>query len=122
MIRGIGVDLIGIARIEEMLENPNFLARFFTPEEQAYVHGRGAAGTQSAAGIYAAKEAMLKALGTGIAPIGLQEVGVTHAASGAPQAALGPKAAARLLELGGERMHISITHAEGMAVAVAIIE
>jgi len=122
MIRGIGVDLIGIARMEEMLESPNFLSRFFTSEEQAYIRARGAAGAQSAAGIYAAKEAMLKALGTGIAPIGLAEVGVTHATSGAPQATLGPKAMARLLELGAERMHISITHAEGMAVAVAIIE
>ena len=122
MIRGVGVDLIGVARVMAMLENPNFLTRFFTPEEQAYILARGAAGAQSAAGIYAAKEAMLKALGTGIAPIGLLEVGVTHAHTGAPQAALGPKAKARLRELGGERAHISITHAEGMAAAVAVIE
>jgi len=122
VIRGIGVDLVGIERMESMLENPGFLTRFFTPEEQAYILARGAAGAQSAAGIYAAKEAMLKALGTGIAPIGLPEVGVTHAPSGAPQAALGPKAEARLRELGAQRAHISITHAEGMAVAVAVIE
>ena len=122
MIRGIGIDLIGIARVEAMLESPGFLARFFTPEEQAYVLARGAAGTQSAAGIYAAKEAVLKALGTGIAPIGLQEVGVTHAPTGAPQAALGPKAEARLQELGAQRVLLSITHAEGMAVAMAVIE
>ncbi|MCL2544794.1 MAG: holo-ACP synthase [Clostridia bacterium] len=122
MIRGVGVDLIGIDRIEEMLENPNFLSRFFIPEEQAYIRSRGAAGAQSAAGMYAAKEAMLKALGAGIAAVGLSEVGVTHAPTGAPEAALGPKAAARLLELGAERMLISITHAEGMAVAVAVIE
>ena len=122
MIRGVGVDLIGIARVESMMENSRFLERFFTSEERAYVCGRGAAGAQSAAGIYAAKEAMLKALGTGIAPIGLPEVGVTHAASGAPEASLGPKASARLRELGAERVLLSITHAEGMAVAVAIIE
>jgi len=122
LIRGIGVDLIGVERIKVMLEGPGFLARFFTPEEQAHVRARGAAGAQSAAGIYAAKEAMLKALGTGIAPVGLPEVGVTHTPAGAPQAALGPKAEARMRELGAERVHISITHSEGMAVAVAVIE
>jgi len=105
-----------------MLKNPGFLPRFFTPEEQAHVQARGAGAPQSAAGIYAAKEAMLKALGTGIAPIGLLEAGVTHAPSGAPQAVLGPKATARLQTLGAEHMHISITHAEGIAVAVAVIE
>jgi len=122
VIRGVGVDLIGVSRIEAMLANPGFLARYYTADEQAYVRGRGASGAQSAAGIFAAKEAMLKALGTGIAPVGLLEVSVTHAASGAPQAVLGPVASARLQEIGGSRMLLSITHAEGMAVAVAIAE
>ena len=122
MIRGLGVDLIGVARVEGMLANSGFLARFYTADEQAYVRGRGASGAQSAAGIFAAKEAMLKALGTGIAPVGLLEVSVTHAATGAPLAELGPNAAARLREIGGSRMLLSITHAEGMAVAVAVAE
>lgn len=122
MIRGVGVDLIGVARIGEMLAKPGFLERFFTPEEQAYVRGKGAASAESAAGIFAAKEAMLKALGTGIAPIGLLEVAVTHGALGAPEALLGEKAAARMREIGAERMVLSIAHAEGMAVAVAIAE
>jgi len=122
MIRGVGVDLVGIKRVEAMLDKPGFLDRFFTPGERAYVRGRGGAGAQSAAGIYAAKEAVLKAMGTGIAPVGLAEVAVTHSETGAPQAELGPKALARMLELGAERVLLSITHDAGMAVAVAVIE
>ncbi len=122
MIRGVGIDLIGVERIAGMLENSGFLERFFTPEEQEYVRAKGASGPQSAAGLFAAKEAMLKALGTGIAPIGLLEVAVTHSELGAPQAVLGEKAAARLREIGAEHLVLSITHDQGMAMAVAIAE
>ena len=121
MILGVGVDLVGVARVEAMLAK-GFLERYYTPEEQAYVRGRGAAASESAAGIFAAKEAMLKALGTGVASVGLLEAAVTHDTLGAPQAALGEKAKARLRAIGASRMVLSITHAEGMAVAVAIAE
>ncbi len=121
MIRGVGIDLVGVERIDKMIRR-GFVARYYTPEEQQYIEGKGAAAAQSAAGMFAAKEAMLKALGTGIAGIGLLEVAVRHDDLGAPAAALGEKAAARLREIGAARMLLSITHAEGMAVAVAIAE
>ena len=121
MIRGCGVDLIGVARIAAFIKDGP-PARVFTPEEQAYIQSRGAVAAESAAGIFAAKEAMCKALGTGIGPVGLLAVGVSHDAAGAPQAVLGERALARMRELGATRMHLSITHAEGMAVAMAVAE
>ena len=78
-------------------------------------------GAQTAAGLFAAKEAMLKALGVGLA-VPLREVGVTHDAQGAPRAALTGAAAARLAALGGRTMHLSISHEGGMAVAMAVAE
>ncbi len=122
MIRGCGVDLIGVARIQAELDKQRFLARVYTQQERDYIAGRGASAGQSAAGLFAAKEAMLKALGTGIAPLGLQEVSVTHNELGAPVAVLGQRAWQRMAEIGATRMHLSITHSEGMAVAMAIAE
>lgn len=121
MIVGIGVDLCEIERIGRAIQKEAFLTRCFTQEERAYLAGRGGMRGQSAAGIFAAKEAMLKALGTGLM-IPLRDVGVSHTEAGAPQAVLAGAAAKRLAELGGARMHLSISHDGGMAVAMAIAE
>ena len=64
MIRGIGCDLCAIPRMEEILQDGRFLRRYFTADERAYILDRVQA-AQTAAGIFAAKEALLKALGTG---------------------------------------------------------
>ena len=74
MILGIGLDLIETARVKRSLENPKFLEKVYTPGEQEYLLERKG-NAQSAAGIFAAKEAVSKALGTGFGPIRLQEVG-----------------------------------------------
>ena len=67
-MKGIGIDLCGIDRIETAItRNERFLERWYTQEEQAYIISRGKAGAQSAAAMFAAKEAFLKAVGTGIA-------------------------------------------------------
>ncbi|MDR3051555.1 MAG: holo-ACP synthase [Oscillospiraceae bacterium] len=120
MILGVGIDLVGVARMRDMLAQ-GFADRFFTSAEQAHVRA-GANSAERAAGIFAAKEAMLKALGTGIAGIGLLAVSVAHDALGAPVALLQGEAAQRLAALGGGAMRLSITHSEGVAVAVAIAE
>ncbi|MBQ6256995.1 MAG: 4'-phosphopantetheinyl transferase superfamily protein, partial [Clostridia bacterium] len=41
MIAGIGIDLCEISRMEKLLEDERFLSRYFSPEEQAYIHGKG---------------------------------------------------------------------------------
>ena len=124
MIVGFGLDLCPVERGGEMLQRPRAMERLFTPGERAYIAGRGALAAQSAAGIYAAKEAVLKALGTGIGPesVGILQVEVTHGAYGAPQAVLSDAALLRLQSLGGTRVHLTITHDGSMAAAAAIAE
>ena len=66
-MRGLGIDLCGVGRIERELKRGDaFLRRFFTNSERAYIASRGQMGAQSAAAMFAAKEAFLKAVGAGI--------------------------------------------------------
>ena len=83
MIAGIGIDLCEIARMEKLLSDGRFLARFFSAEEQAYIQGKGKNAAQTMAGIFAAKEALSKALGTGI-DFDLREAEIRHTEEGQP--------------------------------------
>lgn len=118
MIRGIGLDLCEVTRMEGMQDRAHFLARCFTDAERIYIEGRGKGAAQSLAGHFAAKEAVLKALGCGIV-LPLADVEVTHDAQGAPGVLLHGKA---LALLDGGRMRLSITHTDATAAAVAIWE
>ena len=118
VIRGIGFDLCEIARMEKLAENSRFLTRFFTEEEVAYIDSRGKNKAQTMAGIFAAKEALAKALGTGIV-FEMRDVEVRHSKAGAPYYVLSGEAA----RLGGEdRFLLSISHDGGMAGAVCVRE
>lgn len=123
-MRGLGIDLCGVERIERELKRSDaFLHRFFTNSERAYIASRGQMGAQSAAAMFAAKEAFLKAMGTGIGGgIALDEIAVEHLPGGAPVYRLTGAAQARLGELGAERALLSLTHEAGMAAAVCVIE
>ena len=118
MIRGLGLDLCEIARMEKLLGNGTFLKRYFSEDEIGYINAKGKSAAQTMAGIYAAKEAFSKALGTGIA-FELKEVSITHDKAGMPEYCLSGKAE----ELGGgDRFLLSITHDGGTAAAVCIRE
>lgn len=123
-MKGLGIDLCGIARFERILEKGDgFLRRYFTAEEQAYIAGRGQTAAQSAAAMFAAKEAFLKATGAGLGGgIPLTDVTVQHEPSGQPRYALGEKAMARMAALGAETAWLSLSHEDGMAAAVCVIE
>ena len=119
---GIGLDLCDVNRIEKAL-SPAFLNRYYTPGEQSYIAARGKMGPQSAAAMFAAKEAFLKAVGTGIGGgITLREIEILHGESGAPRYALSGAALEKLHSLGGSTVHLSLSHENGMAAAVAIAE
>lgn len=124
VIIGIGLDLCPIARAGEMLGNARFMQRVFTQGERDYIASRGAFQAQSAAGIYAAKEAALKALGTGIGPEGtaLCQAEVVHARYGVPQLLFHDAALERLHAISARNVHLSITHDGAMAAAVVITE
>lgn len=113
-IRGLGVDLCEIARMQRLLDEGHPLRRMFTEAEQAYIRSKGAAAAQTMAGLFAAKEAVLKALGTGLS-IPMTDIVIAHTNLGQPVITLAGKAA----EMGGHVM-ISITHEGGMAAAFAV--
>ncbi len=123
-MKGLGIDLCEISRIEQAIaKNDRFLQRWYTQEEQAYIRSRGQTGAQSAAAMFAAKEAFLKAVGTGIARgIALTEIAVTHDELGAPQYVLTGAAQQKMRELGAQRAWLSLSHEGGMAAAVCVIE
>ena len=118
MVKGLGLDLCEIVRMERLLADNRFLDRFFTTEEAEYIRSKGKSAAQTMAGIYAAKEALTKALGTGIT-CDLKEIGITHDEAGRPCYILSGRAA----ELGADDTYfLSISHDGGIAAAVCVRE
>ncbi len=113
-----GIDLVEIARFRAL--NPAIRARFyqrvFTQEERTYA----GASLQRAAGLFAAKEAAVKALGCGIGPVSWQEVRVRHDPGGLPSLDLQGAAAALAHKAGITSWSLSITHTKELAAAVAV--
>lgn len=121
MILGIGLDIIETARVEKALQNPVFLKKVYTEGEQEYLAKRKG-NAQSAAGIFAAKEAVSKALGTGFGPISFQEVEIVWDENGKPSVKLTGRALMKLQEMGGKQVLVSITHIKDLAAAQAVID
>ena len=120
MIAGVGLDLCDIERIRKAIEKERFLDRVYTEQERIRIlDANGVRKGEIAAGLFAAKEAVSKALGTGFNGFGPEDIEVVPDTLGRPVCTLYKKAA----ELAGRRrVHVSITHEGGMAAAVAILE
>ncbi|MBW3597941.1 MAG: holo-ACP synthase [Planctomycetes bacterium] len=121
-ILGIGADIVECLRIAKMIERHGelFLQRVFTPYEIAYCQERKAA-TQHFAGRWAAKEAVLKAMGTGwTRGISWQDVEVRNEFGGKPQIVLGGGAKEICGGMGVQRVLITISHCRHYATAYAI--
>lgn len=119
---GVGVDLCGVARIERAIEKEHFYERVFTPEERAYLNQKGKGRAQSAAAMFAAKEAVAKALGTGFSGgVMPWNISVVHDEKGAPGAELTGAAKERLEQMGGADVRISLSHEGDSAIAFAVI-
>ena len=112
---GVGVDMCAVSRMEPLVDS-RFLQRFFTPAEQAYIRGKGKTAAQSMAGLFAAKEAAVKALGCGIC-FPLTELEVLHSELGQPVLQLSGEALRRAR---GGQLLLSITHEGGMALALCL--
>lgn len=122
MIKGIGADLCQVSRMEALLQDDAFLMRYFDETEQAYIKGRGAFSAQSMAGIFAAKEAFVKALGRGFDGVRPQDIGIRHTAPGAPYYEANESAREALISAGVSACHLSISHDGGQALAFAVLE
>ena len=116
MIAGIGIDSIEIARVEKAMAREAFLKCIFTENERAYLKEKGMA-AQSAAAMFCAKEAVLKAVGLGITDVPLKDIEVLHEESGAPYLKLHGR-------LGKEtgKFFLSITHTREYASAFTVWE
>lgn len=124
MIVGLGVDIVEIERMAAALERrPRMKERLFSAEERKYCDARGRPEVHYALR-FAAKEAVLKALGTGFSGMQFKDVEVVREASGRPVPHLSGRAAERAAELGVIEMHLSLsfTHSTAVASAVALTE
>jgi holo-[acyl-carrier protein] synthase len=118
-IVSVGVDLCDIGRMERALErHPTFRDRFFTVEEIAYCDSK-ARPAESYAGRFAAREAVIKALG-GYIGKKWKDISVSRAMTGEPSIALAGNAKVRADRLGVDRFLISFTHERTMAVAFCV--
>lgn len=122
MIVGLGIDVVGIPRVERMLERwgDRILERVMTAGERALVPA-GARRAEYVAGRLAAKEATSKALGVP-AEINWHDAEVLPARPDPPRVVLHGVAAARAKQLGVARTLLALTHDAGVAVAVVVLE
>ncbi len=113
----LGVDIVKIERVEKWKEHDGFLQRIFTPKELEYIKERHYR-TETIAGIFASKEAVSKALGTGIGEASFKEMEIFHTESGKPVVELSGKTGEILRKLGMNHIELSIAHEKEFAVAV----
>jgi len=115
-----GADIIEILRIKRVLDRygQRFLNRVFTPDEIAYCRGRA----PNLAGRFAAKEAAMKALGTGVRGVSWKDIEVIRADSGAPSLRLHGRAKKRAERLQMSEMSLSISHSREYAVAFVVTQ
>lgn len=115
-----GVDIIEIPRIARAQARwgARFLTRIFTPAELAYSRGRA----PQLAARFAAKEAVMKALGTGVRGVGWKEIEVVRERGHAPAVRLHGRAAARARALGLQRFSLSLSHSQEHAIAFVVAD
>jgi holo-[acyl-carrier protein] synthase len=114
----VGIDVIEIERVRKVLERhpARFLQRVFTPEEVAFCRGR----VPELAARFAAKEAVMKALGTGARGLAWREIEVLPNRRGKPLVYLHGAAKRRGDEIGIRGIDISLTHSHELAIAAVV--
>ena len=126
MIAGIGVDVCEVDRIRRALEAPHgarFRARVFTDAEQAYCEARRRGRFESYAARFAAKESVMKVLGTGWSRgVTWRDIEVVRAAGAPPELRLHGAAAAIARRRGMARWLVSVSHTRTSAIAWVVAE
>ena len=120
VVRGVGVDAVDIERFRTSLaRTPTMRDRLFTADELAYVAPK-ADPVPSLAARFAAREAVMKALGVGLGAFGFHDVWVRRAESGQPELVVTGPAAALADAAGITGWHLSITHTASVAIAYVV--
>ena len=115
---GLGIDAVDVDRFRRAVErSPRLLDRVFVPEERRSLEGR-ADPIPALAARFAAREAAMKALGTGLGGIDLHDVWVEHGGSGQPVLRVDGRAADLASRRGITRWLVSLSHTRDLAVAV----
>lgn len=115
-----GVDITEISRVRQVLDRygQRFLQRIYTPGEIEYCKGRA----PNLAARFAAKEATMKALGTGVRGVAWKDIEVVRHESGAPSIRLHGRARARAERLGVSEISLSLSHSREYAVAFVVAQ
>lgn len=119
---GLGIDVCEIPRVAAAIgrHGPRFAERLFRPGEVRRPPSSPAY-AEHVAGLFAAKEAAMKALGTGMRGIAFRELAIVRAPGGPPRLALFGRAAAVGARLGVTGAHVTITHGREIAAAVVLL-
>ncbi len=118
VIKGCGVDIIEIDRIARAIKKPRFIQRIYTAEEQQLLHSRP---VQSWAARFAAKEAVMKALGCGWQQgVRFRDIEILQEQSGKPVARLKGQAWEIAHTQGVTAIHLSLSHNRTVAIAYAV--
>ncbi len=124
MILGTGIDIVEVPRIAQSIERfgERFINRIFTPAEIRYCQSKANAVERFAAR-FAAKEAAMKAIGTGMrGGVTWHDFEVGREPGGRPTMLFHGKAAQVAQALGGRRAHLSVSHTEQHAIAYVVLE
>jgi len=122
MIAGAGTDIIEIPRVSRAVQSEAFKRRVFTPAEQAYCESRGRQAASSYAARWAAKEAVLKAFGTGLRGCSMLDMEILPDELGCPQLTLSGSLQQLAEEKGIANISLSLSHAHEYATAVCVME
>jgi len=118
MILGLGTDIVEISRIKKAIERtPTFLTKVYTKKEIEYISKKKNP-YPSYAGRFAAKEAIVKAFGTGVREFGLLDIEILNNELGKPEVYLSEK----LKNKYSGKLSLSISHSKEYATATAILE
>ncbi|APQ75632.1 holo-ACP synthase [Clostridium botulinum] len=123
MIYGIGTDITEIRRIEKAItRNKNFINKLFTKNEMDLWEKKNFK-LEFIAGRFAAKEAISKALGTGIRDFNFKDIEIINNELGKPKVILKPKAEDIIRKISqSHKIHLSISHEKEYAIAYALLE
>ncbi len=116
----VGIDVIEIGRVEDVIRRhgDRFLERIYTPAEIAHCRGR----VSELAARFAAKEAVMKALGTGVRGVGWKDIEVLPNRRGKPLVFLYGRGAARARTIELRGLEVSLTHSKEYAIASVVGE
>lgn len=118
MIQGIGNDIVEIARIEKAIKNESFKKRVYTENEIELLEKKGAVKVASYAGRFSAKEAISKAMGTGVRGFNLIDIEILNDKFGKPLVVFKNELKEKMKN---KKIELSISHSKEYATAVALI-